>query len=180
MRARRTVVAMAGIAVVTALAGCSGAPGTVAEIDGRTITETELDRVVDELGPFLNDASVTAVLTALLQSEAGIELGELNDLEVDAARAVTFLDSIAQNAGVEPSDWSEGSLTIARMQLLGQDLAQLPDPEAATAQYEEILADLDVTVNPRYGEYDPSTGEVRALAPAWIVVPAADAQPSAE
>lgn len=180
MRARRTVVVIGAIAAVAVLAGCAGDPGMVVEIDGRTITEAELDRVAEELGPFLTDASRGAVLTALVQSEAGIVLGERNDIEVTDKQARTFLNETAEKAAVEPSEWGKGSLTIARMQVLREDLALLPDPEAATAQYEEILAGLDVTVNPRYGEYDPATGEIRALQHDWIVVPAADAQPSAE
>lgn len=171
---------MGAIVAVAALAGCYPERGTVAELDGVAITEADLDRVSTELGPFLADASRGAVLTALVQSEAGVVLGERNDIEVSDDRAREFLDSLATNAEVEPSDWSEGSLTIARMQLLGGELSQLPDPEGTTAQFQEILADLDITVSPRYGEYDPTTGEVVALHPAWIVVPAADEQPVAE
>ncbi|GEN79702.1 hypothetical protein [Actinotalea fermentans] len=173
MRARRSVVAVGAAVVAAVVAGCAPQPGTVAEIDGRTISEADLDRVTDELGPFLNDASRGAVLTALVQSQAGLELGELNDVEVSEERAAEFLTSLAKNSGVDATEWSEGSLTIARMQLLGGELAQLPDAEATTAQFQQILADLDVTVSPRYGEYDPATGEIVALQPDWIVDPAA-------
>lgn len=180
VRARRSVAVVGAIAAVAALSGCYADPGTVAEVEGRTITESDLDRVSTELGPFLADASRGAVLTALVQSEAGGVLAGRNDIEVTDERAVEFLDSIATNSGVEPSDWSEGSLTIARMQLIGQELSQLPDPEAITAQFEDVLADLDITVSPRYGEYDPTTGEVVALHPVWIVDTATDEQPTAE
>ena len=162
-------MAVGAVVVVTALSGCAGQPGTVAEVDGHVITEADLDRVSEELGPFLTNASRGAVLTALVQSRAGLELGELNDIEITAERAEEFLDSLATNAGADPTDWSEGSVTIAQMQLLGSELAQLSDAEATTAQYQEILAGLDVTVSPRYGEYDPATGEVVALQPEWIV-----------
>lgn len=180
MRARRTVAVIGAITAVAALAGCAGEPGTVAEVDGRTITQDDLARVTEELSPFLADASDAAVLSALVQSTAGIELGERKGLEVTAKRAATFLDSIATNSGLEPSDWGEGSIMVAQMQLLGEEFSQLPDPEAATAEFQQILADLDITVNPRYGEYDPATGEVSALAPEWIVTPAAGADGAAE
>ena len=180
MRARRTAVVIGVLTTVAALAGCSTGPDVVAEVEGTTITEADLDRVVEELGPMLADSTRGAVLSAIVQSTAGLQLGELNDIEVPEERAAEFLDSLATNLGVDGRDWSEGSLTIARMQLLGQDLAQLPDADATTAQYEEILAGLDVTVSPRYGEYDPATGEVVALHPAWIVTPSPDEQAAAE
>lgn len=180
MRARRTAVVIGVLATVAAVAGCSTGPGVVAEVEGTTITEGDLDRVVDELGPLLADSSRGAVLSAIVQSTAGLELGERNDIEVSDDRAAEFLDSLATNIGAEPSDWSDGSLTIARMQLLGQDLSQLPDGEAVNAQYEQILADLDITVSPRYGQYDPVTGGIVALDPEWIVSPESGEQADAQ
>jgi hypothetical protein len=180
VRARRTAVVIGVLAAVATVAGCSTGPDVVAEVEGTTITEADLDRVVTELGPLLADSSRGAVLSAIVQSTAGLQLGELNDIEVSDDRAAEFLDSLATNIGAEPSDWSDGSLTIARMQLLGQDLSQLPDADAATDQYEEILANLDITVSPRYGQYDPVTGTIVALDPEWIVSPESDEQAVAE
>lgn len=178
MRARRIAVVITAVAAVAALAGCSSEPGMVAEVEGVTITEADLDRVSTELGPFLADPSRGSVLTALVQSEAGGVLAERNDIEVTDDEAAGFLDSLATSSGVESSDWGDGSLTIARMQLVGQEVARQAGTEAALDQLTEIFAGLDVTVNPRFGEYDPATGEVRALAPAWIVTPGADEPPA--
>ena len=176
MRARRTAVVIGLLTTVAALTGCSTGPDVVAEVEGRTITEADLDRVVTELGPLLADSSRGAVLSAIVQSTAGLELGERNDIEVPEERAAQFLDSLAETVGADAADWGDGSLTIARMQLLGQDLSQLPDGEAVNAQYEEILTNLDVTVSPRYGQYDPVTGVVVPLDLEWIVTPGADEQ----
>ena len=179
MRARRTAVVITAGAAVAALAGCSGEPGTVAEVEGVAITEAALDRVTDELGPFLADPSRGGVLTALVQSEAGGVLAERNDIEVSDDEAAGFLDDLATRSGVEPSSWGDGSLTIARMQLVGEAVAQEAGTEAALAQLTEIFAGLDITVSPRYGEYDPTTGEVVALHPAWIVDTSSVEQPAA-
>ncbi len=171
MRARRTAAVIGALATVAALAGCSTGPDVVAQVEGRTITEADLDRVVAELGPLLADSSRGSVLSSVVRATAGLELGERNDLEVSDERAATFLDSLATNLEADTAEWSEGSLTIARMELLGQDLAQLPDGAAVTDQYEEVLADLDITVSPRYGEYDPATGGIVPLDLDWLVSP---------
>jgi hypothetical protein len=173
VRARTTAAVTGAIVAVAALTGCGLQPGAVAEVEGTTITESDIDAVVDELGPFLQRSSRDAVLTALVQSEAGALLAERHDIEVADERAIEFLDSLAALSGGEPPAWSAGSITIARMQLIGQELQALPDPQAASDEFYALLADLDITVSPRYGEYDPSTGEVVALSPAWIVVPGA-------
>ena len=160
---------MGVLAAAVALAGCSAEPGMVAEVEGRTITEAELDRVTEELGPFLADPSRISVLNALVQSEAGVVLGDRNDIEVTSDEARDFLDALAAESGAQARTWGSGSLTIARMQLIGQRLTTLPDPAAASAEFEEILANLEITVSPRYGEYDPAVGAVSALQPDWIV-----------
>lgn len=178
MRARRTAVVIGVLATVAAVAGCSTGPDVVAEVEGTTITEADLDTVISELGPMLADSSRGAVLTALVQSEAGLTLAEPNGIEVPDAEAEDFLTSLADSLGIETGDWSEGSLTIARMQLLGRELGNTVGVEETNAQFQAALEGADVTVSPRYGEYDPATGEVVALSPDWIVDPAA-ADPAA-
>lgn len=178
MRARRTAVVIGVLATVAAVAGCSTGPDVVAEVEGRTITEADLDTVISELGPMLADSSRGAVLTALVQSEAGLTLAEPNGIEVADAEAADFLASLADSLGIEAGEWSEGSLAIARMQLLGQELGNTVGVEETNAQFTQALADADVTVSPRYGEYDPATGAVVALQPEWIVQPDA-AEPAA-
>lgn len=178
MRARRTAVVIGVLATVAAVAGCSTGPDVVAEVEGTTITEGDLDRIISELGPLLADSSRGAVLTALVQSEAGLTLAEPNGIEIPDAEAAEFLTTLAESLELETGDWSEGSLAIARMQLLGQELGNTVGVEETNAQFTQALADADVTVSPRYGEYDPATGEVVALSPDWIVDPAA-AEPAA-
>ncbi len=180
MRARRTAVVIGAVVTVAALAGCSTGPGVVAQVEGTTITEGDLDRVIDELGPMLANPSRDAVLTALVQAEAGLALAEPNGIEVpDAEAAEELLTSTANGLEVPVSDWGEGSLAIARLQLIGRELANTVGVEQATTLFQEAFAAADVTVSPRYGEYDPTAGAVVALHPAWIVDPAA-AEPTAE
>lgn len=178
MRVRRTAAVIGVLATVAAVAGCSTGPDVVAEVEGTTITEADLDRVIDELGPLVTDSSRGGVLTALIQAEVGLTLAEPNGVEVTEDEAAKFLTEQADLVGVEARDWGEGSLVIAQRHLLAVDLGNAVGVEAANAQFLEALAGADVTVSPRYGEFDPAVGAVVALHPAWIVDPAA-AEPAA-
>lgn len=174
MRARRTAVVIGVLATVAALAGCSAGPDVVAEVEGTTITEADLDRVIADLGPLLVDSSRGGVLTAVVRSEVGLTLAEPNGIEVPSdAEAGEFLTSHAETAGVEAGDWAEHSLTIGRMELLVEELGNTVGVEETVAQLNEAFAEADVTVSPRYGEYDPTVGAVVALSPDWIVDPTA-------
>ncbi len=177
MRARRTAVVIGVLATVAALAGCSAGHDVVAEVEGATITEADLDRVVDELGPLLADSSRGAVLTAIVRSEAGLALAEPNGVEVSSdAAAGDFLTSFAASLGIEAGGWGEHSLTIGRMQLLGQELGNTIGVEETNAQFAAVLAEADVTVSPRYGEYDPTAGGIVPLQLDWIATPGGDEQ----
>lgn len=173
MRARTITAVVGALVAVTAVAGCAPGAGVAAEVDGVTITESDVDGVLDDLGPFLARTSRDAVLTSLVQSQAGVELADRHGIEVTDERAVQLLDNMAELSEMEPREWTDGAVLIARMQLIGQEINGLDDSAAVTEEFYEILAGLDVDVSPRYGEYDPTTGSVVALSTPWIVDPAA-------
>lgn len=172
MKARRTAVVI-GALVVAALTGCSLGPGEVARVEGHTITEAQLDGVLDELGPLLANSSRVAVLGALVQSEALLMLGEVYDVEVTDEEAGEFLDDLSVKVGAEPREWGPGALAIAKAEQVGQTVFASPDAEEAQMTFEFIRSELDVTVSPRYGEYDPASGGIAQVQPDWIVVPGA-------
>lgn len=174
MKARRTA-AVIGALVVAALTGCSLAPGEAARVEGHTITEAEIDGVLDEIGPMLSNPSREAVLNGLVQAEALLMLGEVYDVEVADADAAEFLDNLSENLGLEAREWGRDSLAIAKAEQVGQAVFGSPDAEEAQLTYDFIKSELDVTVNPRYGRYDPASGGVTQVQPDWIVVPGADA-----
>jgi len=172
VRVRRAMT-VAAVALGTALlAGCAGQPGTAAVVDGRTFTDAQVARAADELGPYLANSSPDAVLSAIVQSEIGLAVTEAHGVVVTEDQARVFLDTLAEQAGAEPADWGRESLAIARLQVAGQQLAEQGD-ETIAADFTRALAEVPVTVNPRYGVYDGQSGRIAQPERAWIVAPSA-------
>lgn len=167
MRMRRAAAAAVVLAMAAVTAGCSSDPGTAAVVDGHEISTAELDRVADELGPYLKDASPRAILTAILQSEAWLAVARSHDIEVTDDQGREFLDKLSEGSGADPVEWSHESLVIARVQVASTDLTSATDD--LQGEFTAAVADLDVTVNPRYGQYDAETGAVGAADLPWIV-----------
>lgn len=173
MRMRRVAAAAVVLGLATATAGCSAHPGAAAIVDGDQITEADLARVIDELGPYLNNPTPSAVLTAIVQSEAWLAVAASQNIEVTDDQGREFLDQLASGAGADPAAWGHESLVIARVQVASSELTSAA--EDLQDEFTAAVADLGVTVNPRYGGFDAETGEVGAAELPWIVTPAPDA-----
>lgn len=167
MRMWRAAAVAVVLGLAAATAGCSVHPGAAAVVNGDQITTADLERVADELGPYLKDASPSAILTALLQSEAWLAVAASHDIEVTDDQGRDFLDQLASGSGSEPMTWGHESLVIARVQVASTELSSAS--EDLQGEFASAVADLDVTVNPRYGEYDPETGVVGAVDEPWII-----------
>lgn len=168
MRGRRTVAVGAALVVAGVLAGCSSQLEVAAVVDGRTITEDDVTRVTEELGPYLLDSSPRGVLSALVGTEAGLDVAEHFDVAVTDEQADAFLDELAAGAGQEPpAEWGAASLRVARVQVASTLMAQAGF-DGVAEEFSDAIAALDVDVNPRYGGYDPTTGAVVDDRP-WIV-----------
>jgi hypothetical protein len=58
---------------------------------------------------------------------------------------------------------------VARFTLLQQGLRELPDAQEVLAGISEELTELDVDVNPRFGELDFAGGGITPVVHPWIV-----------
>ncbi len=165
---RRSVAALAlGVALATAGCGVTSAD-RAATVDGTVISESDLQstmREVNAMEPALlqNPLSPSGTLTALVQAPVV--------LDVLADKGVAVSDSVARRTASERglTDPSEGALKIVRLATAigsAQQGGQITEADAATLQ--ERLGALDVTVNPRYGTFDPQTASVQLTQPGWI------------
>ncbi|GAA3796958.1 hypothetical protein [Cellulomonas soli] len=150
-RVRRAGVVLALLAGAGALSACSGQPGTAAIVEGRTITPGEVQQVLDELGPYLQSASTSAVLTILVQEPAVSAVAAEHGVAVSDEDAADALTQVAAADGLKGSDFSAASLTVAKFSVEYGKLTALEDADAINAELVERVAALDVEVNPRFG-----------------------------
>lgn len=155
------------------LAGCAGQPGTAATVDGRQISQAQLEQTVADLAPILGDIAPSSVLQALIQAPVAIEAASEHGVGVSDDDGRALLATVAENAGVAaPATWSDGALQIARSDLSLEALSELPNADDVTAELNATVAGQDIVLNPRYGQVDPATGTVVPITWDWL---AADA-----
>jgi len=167
---RSVVVAVAAAAL---LAGC-GTPeaGAAATIGGRRISVQAVQSATEDIqklyGPNqpVPQSSVLFLLAAApyLQAEA-VKLNA--GASLDDARA-TFGEAVPH-----PSQAAltviQANLVIAKLQKVGSEQAS-----PALKQVTDALVRDKLTVNPRYGTFDPERG-IESVQPNWLVTPAAPA-----
>jgi hypothetical protein len=165
---RWVAVLAAGAALV--MAGCGGpaGPDRAAVVDGRVISESALTTTQSQLNslqpsPFQQKLTPQTTLQYLIQAPTVIET--LNDKGVVVSESVAT--KLAQQLRVQ--DPSEGTVAVIQS-LAGLSTAQ--NNGQWTAQDQSGLTDKlsaqAVTVNPRYGTFDPKAPAVTLTSPAWV------------
>lgn len=173
MSTRHRLGAIIGAGVLAAsLAACSGGtPGAAAVVDGRAISEGDVDSVVTELQPVLTDQLVRGSVILTLANEPTLT-------EVAAEYGIAYTDSqlqdgyatAAEQAGVTPVELSDSALSFTRFQTIATALSDLSsdDQAALVTEYTDATAALDLDFNPRYGE-EVSAGTYAPTSYPWIV-----------
>ncbi|WP_147572552.1 hypothetical protein [Cellulomonas massiliensis] len=161
------------------LAGCSGAPGVAATVDGRTITTAQVGAAYEQLHPYLPAAASSDILAAMIQEPVYSRLADEAGVGVSDDAAVSLLDQVVQQAaqanGTEAApapDWNDSSVLVGRYVVALNNLGAADDPQAAAAAT-AAMQSADVEVNPRFGSFDPNGMLVAPTTPAWITKPGA-------
>ena len=158
-RRGRVVVAAVGAAAAVAVSGCSGAGGTdtAAIVNGNVITEKEAQEAADQINeafqlqqPLTTGATVASLITAPYVIRAAARSGHPQS-EAAARKALSAID--------EPSD---ATIELVRANAAFQSLSP-QDHERILKQ----ISEADLTINPRYGTFDPTRGMVQTT-PNWI------------
>lgn len=165
---RKPAIVATALAAALALGGCTAQPGSAAIVDGERIATTTVDRATRELNQLFT-VDTRGVLSMLIV--APIYLDEASDLGLgksqDEARAYLTDVAVANELDLDAADVSDATLDILRFDMAVRDMNQLVDPAPVVDRINGRLAELDVDVNPRFGEF---TGQVVApTTPEWIV-----------
>ncbi len=107
--------------------------------------------------------ALSSILSATVVLDAASDVG----IGVSPEQGVELLDQVAAQNGVAPFEYSDAIVEIARSAHL--DALEDQDQRDAIAGAWETA---QVTVNPRFGEFDPMTGLVPTQW-SWLATPAA-------
>lgn len=145
------------LAAGIALSGCAGQPGAAAIIDGQTISEQSLSRSGAALQPFLQDQlTPRAMLSSMIQAEIFLQVASDHGLGASAEEARDYLDNIAEEADIDaPENYPDGTIEVARMLMINQNLQTSDQSDAVQQEVVNEIDNLDVSINPRYGSWDP-------------------------
>ena len=155
VRASATALALAGVLAISACAGTTSAE-TAAVVEGRVITEQQVRDATDQLNeaftpeqPFTASQILTLLVRAPYVTAAAAEAGRAQSESV--ARAVPEL----QKLGEPPAE--------ATLEILQAEASLQQVDDAGRQALGKKFADIDMTINPRYGTFDPARSEVIVL-----------------
>ncbi len=179
---RRSMVALVTLATAAALlTACTGQPGAAAVVDGTGIPASELQVALDELGPYVQGASPSAVLGVLVAEPTVTQMAADAGVAVSDADAQAFLDQVVQQTTPdEHPTFGPASLAIARYFVAFTNLSNASSQDEATTDITKEVAKLDVKVNPRFGTLGENNQITAPTPPKWIVQPAPSPSPTAD
>ena len=141
---RRKIGALVGATVAGAivLGGCAQSPADVAVVDGTSITRDQLN-TAEAGAKQISQLSRDQVLSVLIQGQVALHTAEKRGLTItDADR-----DAQLNSAVLEVDDARELAYDLADVQIIVGKIGE--------KHFKKVLTKADVTVNPRYGSWDP-------------------------
>ena len=187
----KKILAITAVVATFLLAGCSQV-GAAATVGDTKITQATVQGSVDailserakvdttqmqlETGASLNVSQLRFHLLSTLLRELGKELKvTVTKAEIDTRRA-SIIDQVGGeaslptalvNAGIAPNDLDEYIEAIAYSDKISQKLVAAGVTEDQLgAEFQKLVVakakEIGVTVNPRYGKWDPATADVVA------------------
>lgn len=154
------VLAAAALSVGLAACSAAGDPSAAAVVDGRVVSEADVQTAVQELplevtqGTRVDPVQVVSLFVASdAVEDVAREFSEAGpaSLVVTLDDAKTFLESIDMEADRAPQQYSDPTLQVIATNLMFANISQTD--VAAPALQERIteLEQSDVVINPRYG-----------------------------
>ncbi|MFD0866384.1 hypothetical protein ACFQ06_11280 [Tessaracoccus lubricantis] len=168
MKLTRLAPALAGIAAVGLLAGCSPTGGTALVVDGNRYTESEVDQIIDGCAEALQVAPDQLRRQGVVGT---LLLGGLFD-----SFGADITDEEVRAAGSQQAQGSEQLFSVSDCEPLA--LANVKTSMLAQLEpqfIEEAANNLDVQLNPRYGKWEPWTQQLLSESGS-LSLPATDIQ----
>ncbi len=168
---------LAGALALTALAvsGCTAESGAAAVVEGEPIPVADVHAATDQLRPYLRDITPAGVLVVLIAEPAFQRAAEANGFGVSTQQTQDLLDQLASGGEGPAPEFGDAARTVARFTLLQQGLRDLPEGQQVLRDVTAELDELDVEVNPRYGELDFAAGGITPVVHPWLVADEAPA-----
>jgi hypothetical protein len=149
-KARTTALALAGVLALSACSGTSSAE-TAAVVDGRVITEQQVRVATEQINkafkpeqPLTAAQALTLLIRAPYINQAAAEAGQPQS---ESAARAAFRDFPE-----EPAD--------ATVEILQAEASLQKIDDAGRQDLTKKFAQIDMTVNPRYGTFDPQVAAV--------------------
>jgi len=161
VKARTTALALAGVLALSACSGTSSAE-TAAVVDGRVITEQQVRVATEQINAaFKPEQPLTAAQTLTLLIRAPY----INKAAADAGLAQS---ESAARAAPQFKNLTE-SPDEATVEVLQAEASLQQIDDAGRQKLTQEFAALDMTINPRYGTFDPEQAAIVGDRPNWIV-----------
>ncbi|PRY58117.1 hypothetical protein BCF74_11340 [Knoellia remsis] len=160
-KAPYAALALAGALTLGACSGTTSAQ-TAAKVDGRVITNEQVQVATDQIntafeGQMQQPLTPSTTLSLLIQAPYMIEAAKKAGQPQSESAARAQLAQLQETPAPET------------VQLVQADLSRMKLTQESGQALVETLRGLDVSVNPRYGEYDPANLAVTPDTPNWIV-----------
>lgn len=164
--------ALAAIAVSgLLLAGCATPPNTAATVNGTRYTETAIADAWEELKPIVaGGASADVVVSTIVQRDLLAPVAEQYDIsvsqeEIDELAATAW----AQSGAEAPDELSPVAAGVLEFLTLVNKVNASPLGAEIVEQFNLAVTTADVKVNPRFGQFDATTGSIVPAELPWIV-----------
>ncbi len=141
------------VAAVALLGACSPTSGTAAVVDGRVLTNSDVDAAIAgcAIAAGIDESEIgrSSMVQTLVLGRALAPLIEGFDQMPDDQ-----INQVAQGLGMNmaPLLANEGCNEFGRAAVLTNSLGQTLGSQGVA----QALADTDITVNPQYGRFDPT------------------------
>lgn len=161
------------VALAGTLAACSGGtPGVAAKVDDTNIPVSDVEDALADL----KSAGAESPLGIIAELVNAVYINGIADefgfAATDEQAEEYLTTAVFTEENPAPEEFSTATLEIGRRYAAQSNLQQL---DAATVmEINESVSEPEVTVNPRYGEFDPAVGFASTTYP-WILAADADA-----
>lgn len=166
----RALVALALTGLL--LAGCAQ-PNTAAVVNGVRYTETDLANAWVDLAPVTGEGTPAgALLMSVIRRDFLVPAAEGFGITATQEEINSFAEQIWASVGAEvPDPLSPMAAALIEWELLAQKVQVSPLGPEIVQVFAAHAATADVSVNPRFGEYDSETGMLNMPEYPWLATP---------
>jgi hypothetical protein len=178
------------------LTGCGGSPGVALSVSGTEYTERDFAIALEQIneyitgaGQFTAESLVGALVTSTMVDKALGDIGAEPITHESAGEVLEYFveqnNAGRQQQGMEAlptvEEFNPLTLQAVHADALSYNIEMgrmSVDTEALSVAFQERLAGVDVTVNPRLGTWDPNTGGISPTTFPWLISGAAEGAPA--